>query len=88
MWMVRPDDPLSPPQILDRVAGVRELPVHQGLHVQGPFVEQHVLRTEVAMQQHAAIGALVRARRSSSWSVRPARPTSNRISSGPSSKIS
>ena len=50
--MVGPDDPLAPGQVLDRIAEMRELPVHQRGHGEGGWVEQGVIRPEVSMRQH------------------------------------
>ncbi|KPC76068.1 hypothetical protein ADL26_05295, partial [Thermoactinomyces vulgaris] len=57
--VVHPDDPLAPGQVLDRVAEVRELPVHDGGDGVRAQVrreaEQEVVRAEVAVDERVAV---------------------------------
>jgi hypothetical protein len=52
LGMVSADDPFAPGQVLDWVAEMRELPVQEPGHGERRRVEQHVIRPEVAVDDH------------------------------------
>lgn len=58
--MVGPDDPFRPSQIRYCLTNLAELPVNNGFWLQRRAIEQHVLRTEIAVHQYAAICYLIR----------------------------